>query len=216
MPELTESFYKRTASSYDEHQIKHNTQSLRAYAELGACLPTNSKSMLSLGPGTGLELQSVFRRFPTLLVDAIDISPNMVKILLEKFPEEDIRILLTNYHSVELRKDFYDVAAAINSLSGLLKDDKIELFHRIRDSLRNDGVFLYFDAFAPNQEVVDLAQSEYEDAVTYGEIKRGNIYNFYLPLTLQEEMMLLRQCGFKVEHLWTEAGSSFLKCYANK
>ena len=51
-----------------------------------ALLPEGTRTLLDLGVGTGLELEAVFARFPTVRVTGLDIAPSMLALLREKYP----------------------------------------------------------------------------------------------------------------------------------
>ena len=213
MPETSESYYARHAEKYDKSIERAVPELIRVYGELGSRLPANTTKLLNLGGGTGTELISVFKRFPNLYVDVYDLSPDMVAQLVKKFPDKDIRVVCQSYFAVEFKYNFYDVCVAINSLNTVLYDDKIELYYRVKESLKDDGMFLLFDKFAESEEESDKYSKAYFDAIEYEEIVRGKTYNFYLPLTLETEKALLEEAGFRVDVLWSENNFYFLKCH---
>lgn len=77
-------FFAARIDGYDEHMLKNVEGCAAAYTELSKYLPKNSKSLLDLGCGTGLELEKIFNIFPALRVTGIDLTAEMLEELKRK------------------------------------------------------------------------------------------------------------------------------------
>ena len=80
-------FFNEKIDSYDD---VHSTY-METKKTLGDSLDKETKKILDLGAGTGLELIHVFELFPSAEVTVIDITENMLEELLSEFSISHLR-----------------------------------------------------------------------------------------------------------------------------
>ena len=109
--EEMDGFFAARVNIYD----KHMSVWAKAYERLPDYLPAGTKRLLDLGVGTGLELESIYRRFPSAELVGIDLSETMLAELRRKYPEKGIKTVCADYFTAELGTG-YDAAVSVESL----------------------------------------------------------------------------------------------------
>ena len=122
----------------------------KAYERLPDYLPAGTKRLLDLGVGTGLELESIYRRFPSAELVGIDLSETMLAELRRKYPEKGIKTVCADYFTAELGTG-YDAAVSVESLHHFTAEKKSGLYKRVFDALRAGGCFLLCDYIASSE-----------------------------------------------------------------
>ncbi len=181
---MREFFNRKASENYDEvHAVFMRTKEM-----ISENLPCDTKKILDLGAGTGLELISLFKRFPDATVFAADISEKMLEELDRRDFSHKVTKIVGDFFTVDLGED-YDAVISTSALHHFLKDDKKRLFDRIYACLKPGGVFINSDKFAncPEDEKEWLADY-YEN-----KDKRPHIDT---PLAVQTEAELLVQAHF--------------------
>jgi len=183
--EKNKEFFNMKINEYDEtHQVFMNTKN-----ELTNNLPSNVKNILDLGAGTGLELIELFKKYPQVNVVAIDISDKMLEKLKERDFGYKVKTICGNFFTIDFGRN-YDAVISTSALHHFLKEDKLILYKKIYESLKEGGVFLNSD------KIVNTNQEEI-DAINY--------YNEFIqvkphidtPLSIEHEIEILEKANFK-------------------
>ena len=178
-------FNSKAEESYDEvHAFYMNTKEM-----ISEKLECGTKNILDLGGGTGLELISVFKKFPDAKVTVIDISEKMLGMLDKRDFAGKVTKICGDFFEVDFGKD-YDAVISTSALHHFLKEDKLRLFEKICKCLRSGGVFINSDKFANTPE--DEAKA-LEDYYRYKDM----LPHIDTPLTAEEESRLLFEAGFE-------------------
>ena len=74
-PEEMADFFSRRVDIYED---RHLGRWGEEYAHIADCFDEKLERLLDIGCGTGLELASLYRRFPALQVTGIDLSETML------------------------------------------------------------------------------------------------------------------------------------------
>ena len=157
--------------------------------ELTDNLPENVENILDLGAGTGLELIELFKKFPNVKVTAIDISERMLEKLKEREFSSKVKTICGNFFEVDFGHN-YDAVISTSALHHFLKDDKLIIYKKIYNSLKNDGVFLNCD------KIVNSNQEEL-DAIEFYNNNIDNKPHIDTPLSIEHEVEILKLAGFK-------------------
>ena len=144
--------------------------------------------ILDLGAGTGLELFSLFARFPLAEVTAIDLCAEMLARLAERPFADHVRIICGDFFSADLGVG-YDAVISTSALHHFAPADKLMLYRRIFAALRAGGLFINSDYIA------DSSESEARQFSLYRE-NDGTIPHIDTPLTAEHEHELLIAAGF--------------------
>lgn len=178
-------FFDNKIDEYDKtHEVFMKTKN-----ELTKNLDDNVNNILDLGAGTGLELIELYKKHPMVKVTAIDISPKMLERLKERDFSSNVKTICGNFFKVDFGNN-YDAVISTSALHHFLMKDKLILYKKIYDSLKNGGVFLNSDKIVnTNQEEID-AINYYNEFI---EIKP----HVDTPLSIEHETLILEKANFK-------------------
>ena len=183
--EKNREFFNNKVDEYDlSHESFMNTKK-----ELTDNLPSNVENILDLGAGTGLELIELFRRFPNANITAVDISENMLEKLKEREFGNKVKTICGNFFDVDFGNN-YDAVISTSALHHFLINNKLELYKKIYNSLKEGGIFLNSD------KIVDNNQEEL-DAVEFYNENINNKPHIDTPLSIEHEVEILEKAGFK-------------------
>ncbi|MFC2079000.1 class I SAM-dependent methyltransferase [Candidatus Bipolaricaulota bacterium] len=188
-------FFDTRASSYERH-MQENVEDFAAfYHSMAAALPELGESprILDLGIGTGLELDSLFERFPKASVTGIDLSSAMLDELSRK-PRlwiSQVELLAGSFMEVDLGQSTYDAVISSMALHHWTPQVKLELYQRIHDSLRPGGSFV-------NGDYVESEAESHRRLAEFGSsgINERHRLHIDLPLSPKQESELLARAGY--------------------
>ena len=186
-------FFNRKAAenAYDcVHEKMMNSK-----APLTYLLPEETRKVLDLGGGTGLELIPLFERFPDARVTVVDVAEEMLKQLKERPFAEQVECICGDFFFVDFGSG-YDAVISTSALHHFEEEDKERLYRKAFDSLRPGGVIINSDKCAGSQEQQDEGFRElYEEP--------GKYVHMDTPLTVENECKLLKNAGFaEVSAVW--------------
>ena len=95
-------FFDRYASTWDENMIRNDNI---INAILDNAFVNEGKDVLDVACGTGVLIPDYLARNVNSIT-AVDISPNMIAIAKEKFPQENVQILCEDIETVKLNQKF--------------------------------------------------------------------------------------------------------------
>ena len=183
--ETVRKFFNEKIDSYDDvHAAYMDTK-----ASLGDNLDKNARNILDLGGGTGLELIHLFELYPDAHVTVIDITENMVKKLKTRNFADKVTAICADFFEVNFGKD-YDAVISTSALHHFKKEEKVILYKKIYDCLKEGGKFLNCDFIAENEEMEK--EQLYEIDNEYDKYKHIDI-----PMTIEHELEVLKMVGFK-------------------
>ena len=216
--EKMDDFFAARIDGYDEHMRRNIEGASGFYAYTASLLPSAEGSrVLDLGCGTGLELEEYFALNPGSAVTGIDLSEAMLNALKAKFPEKNLTLIKASYFDVPLGNGQYDAAVSVESLHHFPADMKASLYEKLHTALSANGVFVLTDYFAESEEMEkeyfqNLAALKKEQGLS-----DGFFYHYDTPLTVEHEMDILRQAGFRdvrIMQQWGESTYTVLACKA--
>lgn len=210
MLEKMAEFFDNRLVGYDEHML-NNIESARVfYPYTAACLPMNEGAeVLDLGCGTGLELEEYFRLNHSAKVTGIDLAPGMLAELRRKLGERDITLIEGSYFEIPLGEGKYDAAVSVESLHHFTKDEKLPLYKKLYNSLKDNGYFILTDYFASSDEEEcrlrqDLIRLKAEQGITDAEF-----YHYDTPLTVSHECEAIYEAGFSHVEVLNSWGATY-------
>ena len=181
--ENKEFFNEKAKDDYDDvHQEFMNTKKA-----LTDSIDIDVKYVVDLGAGTGLELIEFFKKYPDARVKAIDLSDGMLEVLATRPFANKVDIVCGDFFEVDFGKD-NDVVMSTSALHHFLYEEKLRLYKKIYECLRDGGLFINSDYTASSIEEEKQGIYNYEH-----QINRHND----TPLTVEHELELLNQAGFK-------------------
>ena len=175
-------FFAEKADGYDEvHKPFMNTKAM-----LTESIDVDPKKVIDLGAGTGLELIEFFKKYPNARVKAIDLTIEMLNKIKEREFADKVDIVCDDFFACDFGKD-NDVIMSTSALHHFLYDEKVKLYKKIYNALREGGLFINSDYTASNNEE--------EEQGIYNYIHKVNRHND-TPLTLEHELEILHSAGF--------------------
>ncbi len=156
---------------------------------LADSLDRGVKRILDLGAGTGLELIHLFEMYPDVNVVVIDISEKMLEELKKRSFADRFTTINGDFFEVEFGKD-YDAVISTSALHHFKKDEKIKLYKKVLDCLKDNGQFINCDKIALTQEVEDKQLYKLENQIQYYD-------HLDIPLTVPNEIKVLNESGFQ-------------------
>ena len=179
------SFFNEKIDTYDNvHSTFINTKNA-----ITDNLDKETKRVLDLGAGTGLELIYLFHKFPKVEITVIDITENMINKLKERSFADHITTICGDFFEVEFGND-YDAVISTSTLHHFTKEEKEILYKKIYNCLKTNGQFINSDRIALTNEFEE--KQLYELNHKFEEYKHLDI-----PLTIEHEKEILKGVGFK-------------------
>ena len=195
-------FFDNRLEDYDNHQLTCIESADEFFSFTARLLPKNECHVLDLGCGTGLELEYYFKLNPNAKITGIDLAPRMLNALKNKFPNKDIKLILGSYFDVPFERNFYDAVVSVESLHHYVKEEKVRLYKKIYDSLKEGKSFILTDYFSLSNEEEFMHRNNLEILKIELCINDNEFYHYDTPLTVEHEIEVLKEAGFnKVEVL---------------
>ena len=177
-------FFNKKIDSYDD---VHNTY-METKKTLADNLDKDAKKILDLGAGTGLELIHLFKLFPSAEVTVIDISENMLEKLKKRSFANHVSTICGDFFEVEFGEN-YDAVISTSALHHFKYEEKLKLYKKILECLKENGQFINCDKIAQTQEIEDSQLYELENNIE-------NHNHIDTPLTIEHEIEVLKRVGF--------------------
>lgn len=178
-------FFNEKIDSYDD---THSTY-METKRTLTDSLDRDVKKILDLGAGTGLELIHLFEVYPEAEVTVIDITENMLEELKKRSFADHVTTICGDFFEVEFG-DSYDAVISTSALHHFKIEEKIKLYKKIYDCLKENGQFINCDKIALSQEIEDGQLYELENNIE-------NHKHIDTPLTVEHEIEVLKRVGFQ-------------------
>lgn len=177
-------FFNEKIDSYDQvHETYMETKKM-----LAESLDKDVKRILDLGAGTGLELIHLFEVFPDASVTVVDISENMLNELSKRNFVNQVTTICGDFFEVDFGGN-YDAVISTSALHHFKPEEKLTLYKKIFDCLKEKGLFVNCDKISMSQEAQDNCFYELEHNI-------DNYKHIDTPLTVDNEISILEQIGF--------------------
>lgn len=178
-------FFNEKINSYDEIHLKQ----IEGKEKIVDFIPKDAKHIIDLGAGTGLQLIKIYKEFPNINTIAIDVSDKMLKKLKERNISDNITIVNESFFDYEFDNNI-DAVISTQALHHFERSDKLILFKKVFDCLRDEGIFINEDYFAENDEKEKQGFEDNKNLV------RGEGKHYDTPLTIEHEIEILKEAGF--------------------
>ena len=183
--EKVRNFFNEKIDTYDDVH-DHYMDSKKLLAD---SLDKDARNILDLGGGTGLELFHLFEMYPDAHVTVIDITENMLEKLKTRSFADHVTTICGDFFEVDFGKD-YDAVISTSALHHFIYDEKVKLYQKIYDCLKENGQFI-------NSDEIALTEEEEKQQLWELENKFDEYKHIDTPITEEKERRILREVGFK-------------------
>lgn len=198
-PEEMASFFDTHAEGYEDHMRESFEGMLEEFYERVA-LPipetTEPLNILDVGCGTGLELGPIFQRVPSAEITGIDISARMLDLLLQRYRRciNQLHLVQGSYVEVPFKQNEYDYVVSVMTIHHLLEDVKRDLYRKIRNALKDGGLYIEGDYVVDEDEEQRL-MGQYHEKIQL--LDPDQQYHIDIPFTVSHQERLFSEAGFR-------------------
>ena len=167
-------------------------------------------SWLDIGSGTGTLAARAFQSLPVSKMICCEHHAALLDAARLRLPHSQTVFMQKNILHLALRERF-DVITAVQSLHTLTMEEREQTVRSCYEKLRPNGIFLTFENILPfSQTGTDYAMilwTEYQKRMGKTDARCEAFLADYRekcrPVTISEQLSLLRRCGFEIaELLW--------------
>lgn len=187
--EMNQFFNRVVDIDYDQKHL----QMIKGKERVIDYLPRDIENIIDLGAGTGLQLIKLYELYPNVHTTAIDISDGMLRKLEERHLSDNIEIVNRNFFDYDFGYETRDAVISTQALHHFQEEDKLVLYKKVYDSLKENGVFVIEDYF------VNTLEEEKEKLLEYELQVKGPDSHYDTPLTVEHEKSILEAVGFNVQ-----------------
>jgi len=206
--EMTE-FFANRIGEYNSVHLKNWGEE---YAHIAGFFDDGLKTLLDIGCGTGLELRSIYRRFPDVKVTGIDLSETMLDKLRESYGDKDIELINADYFEYEFEENKFDAAMSFQTLHHFKYEKKQLIYNKLYRTIKSGGYYIESDYTACCYEEEALCLEAYEYLRKQNNIPEDMLIHIDIPLTLEHQFELMKNAGFKkVEVLHQNYGLAIIR-----
>ena len=203
-------FFESRLEGYDEHMLNNIDSAREFYQYTAELLPFDDGChILDLGCGTGLELEFYYKLNPSAVVTGIDLSSAMLEAMKAKFVDKKLNLIQGSYFDVPFGDDTYDGAVSVESLHHFTKAEKIPLYAKVCNALKDGSSFVLTDYFSLTDEEEYMHRRNLEMLKSEQEIDDDEFYHYDTPLTVAHETEALYEAGFSVVEVVKSWGATF-------
>ena len=210
-------FFDNRAEIYNEVHLENISGGIESKQVIASFLPSNTKAIIDLGVGTGLELEEIFRIFPDVEITGFDISENMLKQLKARYPNENIQLQCASYLSADFVSNYYDVALSVMTLHHYNHKVKTELYRKIYSCIKQNGIYIECDYMLSEtdyenaQAMEEFYFSEYERLKETQGLTDNREYHYDTPCAVSSQIEMLSNAGFtRIKEVWHKGNTVIL------
>ena len=198
MPENMATFFDKQAPGYIEHMLLDGRNN--DYIKLGSFIPATQEpvSILDIGCGTGIELSYIWEKAPNAHITFIDLSHEMLNLLLEHHQDrtEQITAIQASYLSWEYPENTFDMVVSSMTMHHFWQDEKVEIYKKIHSTLKVGGVYIESD-FMVVEPLAEQYRRRYKKIFAHVSDKASpGEYHIDIPFTVYAQKELLGDAGF--------------------
>lgn len=186
-------FFTKRVDGYEEHMDFWKD----AYKKFAQLLPRDNMKVLDLGCGTGLEIEEIWKLYPNTYITGVDMCRDMLDKLCAKKGDKKLKVVCEDYFKYDFGKECYDAVISFESLHHFTADKKVKVYKKIYNSLKEGSPFILGDYIACCDEEEQLLQKVLVEKRKKFNVPDDKFVHFDIPLTLEHEIEVLKEAGFK-------------------
>ncbi len=204
-------FFALRVEEYDEHMLSDVEGCKEGYKKMASLVPSDCRTLLDLGCGTGLELDFIFSLLPDIAVTGVDLTAAMLEKLSQKHPDKNMHLICGDYFKVDFGQERFDCAVSFQTMHHFPHTRKTELYKKIYSTLNEGGLYIECDYMVETQEEEDLWFSENARIRKEQGIPDGEFYHYDTPCTIENQIKMLARAGFSsVEQVFRMENTTML------
>ena len=204
-------FFTTQAPAYDEYMLNNVAGYSKGCAELAKHIPAQTKTLLDLGCGTGLELEEIFKLYPDVQVTGVDMTQAMLDKLSEKYSDKQITLICASYFDVDFGCEQYDRVISFEAMHHLAHEEKATLYARIFKAIKPGGAYVEGDYMFSTQAEEDALFAKKMGDYAAQEIFDRELYHFDTPCTVENQIKTLTTAGFAdVKKVYREGNTTII------
>lgn len=202
-------FFAKRIDIYEDVHLAHWAEE---YAHIADYFADGLTDLLDIGCGTGLELDSIFRRFPTVNVTGIDLSKIMLQKLQENYKHHRLTLINADYFAYPFEQHQYDAAMSFETLHHFQAEKKQQIYNKLFAALKPGGYYIECDYMACCEQEEALCLDGYSRKRLACGAPENVFLHIDIPLTWEHQAALLQNAGFQtVERLYQNESTVILK-----
>ena len=202
-------FFSKRVDIYENVHLEHWAEE---YTHIADFFDSGLYSLLDIGCGTGLELTSIYQRFPAVRVTGVDLSEDMLNILQHKYKDKEIELILSDYFKYPFDKERYDAALSFETLHHFKYEKKKGMYEKLFQTIKQGGYYIECDYIACCDEEEQICLELYEYKRKEKQIAEDVFVHIDIPLTLEHQMDLMKNAGFRnVRVLYENCGTMIIR-----
>ena len=207
-------FFTARADGYDEHMLSNVKGCKEAYKKMAELVPKTTTTLLDLGCGTGLELDEIFKLLPRVSVTGIDLTQAMLNKLKQKHPDKTLKLICNSYFDVDLGISSYDCVISFQTMHHFNHKTKIAIYKKIRNALKDNGMYIECDYMVTKQEDEDNYYAENSRIRKELNISPKEFYHYDTPCTIDNQILMFKKAEFtKVEKVFCLGNTTIIIGY---
>ena len=118
-------------------------------------------------------------------------------------------MIVGSYFDVPLGESVFDAAVSVESLHHFTKTEKLSLYTKLREALKENGYFILTDYFALSDEEEKLHRETLISMKKAQGITDDEFYHYDTPLTVEHETEALLEAGFSSVEVLCHWGATY-------
>lgn len=172
-------------------------------------IPKKSKKILDLGVGTGNIESYIFKKFPQVTIEGLDISSHLLKIAKEKHKKFQFIPIKGDIRESYFKKKKYDCVISSLTIHHMEDNEKIKIFSNIFSALKKEGIFINFDMVMPEKSNLDKMREK-----LFLRMKKQGLSAKFINMERQEMKERDKLAKIKIQKNWLkETGFSYRVLY---
>lgn len=200
-------FFSERIDIYDNVHLEHWAEEYKHIADF---FKDDLYNLLDIGCGTGLELEAIYKRFPYVKITGIDLSEEMLSKLHEKYKDKQIETIIADYFKYSFETEKYDAAMSFETLHHFNYQKKQKIYDKLFQSIKKGGYYVECDYIACCNEEEILCLEQYEFKRKISNISEDTFIHLDIPLTLEHQIELMKNAGFKTVSLLYQNGGTVI------
>lgn len=200
-------FFSKRIDIYDNVHLANWTEE---YAHIADYFDTPLSSLLDIGCGTGLELASIYRKFPNVQITGIDLSKEMMSKLKEKYSDKNIDLILADYFEYPFEQEKYDAALSFETLHHFKYQKKQKIYKKLFQTIKPGGYYVKCDYIACCLEEETICLEQYEFKCKENHVPDDVFVHIDIPLTIEHQIHLMKNAGFRAVYVLHENNGTMI------